>query len=1194
MRDSRSWQEPLIKQVVAFFEDEHRPAVAASKFCEVELGLYLMRRLLPHQPAQAAWVLFGGYPFAADQIAVEGEQMVRIGRHLLWELRRRRNWHQLLAWYQELPSELRGFDVTSDTESPRRLQPSIAYDRWELFEGTLTLPPPFAVRQMPVAEPGTWRFTEGRMWSSVTIPERLPMASPDPHHLTPVRDAGPMRVPWSELHETAEWMDRLLADLELPAGNWKRRLSRIWPYVPNSSNTDYEQSNELVVDRLHHMVGMVGAGKSTLRDILAVWAARNGRRCTLVVGDVAEALHLVALFDSLGLAAAPILGATTRERHIQRLHRRLANQGQSTLLTHDSPGFDYLSTACPLDALRGVETELPMQYSHSPCTRLQSVSKQRTRSVLSPLAPDAPNDDEPRKPRLHGCPLWSSCPRHHGSRELANAMIWVATPASLVHSAVPAHQNVERIRYWELACRRSDMIIVDEADRVQMQLDTMFAPAAVLAGRAPNSWLDEVAQHKVEELARSGRVQLSDSDVMRWTAATNTVTAATDRIYFMLLRNPDLRTWVEADYFSAWTLQAKITSEWFGDDDAHDAADSPESSSADDTDDEQDEPDEAPSHPAPGEGMLSREDITQILDDFRDDPLGDGYRRSRQGRPRRPEAQPLIALTRQLLATTGTTAAREQAVRQLVALSGRAEPKRGAYKTDKEYLKAKRQFRRQTVQFEFTLILASLHNRLDLMTEMWPRVEAALNLASSSNVLSRKPPEDYRPLVPESPMGNILGFQFQSDEESRNGLASGELRFFRCAGNGRELLLTMPDLAFADGLAAPAVLLMSGTSWAGTSTRYHVLAPVNSILKPPAEELKAIATSTFRTHFLAHNGKPLRLSGARPHVRPIVLEQMLSQLARRTADSGLSPMEQELTAIADPRRRRLLILTGSYAEARRAKAFLDTIPRWSGKVCQLVADDAEYDMDWQADAATAGTLRRGDVAAFATTGAEVLVAPLLAVERGHNILFDGVAAIGSVYFLARPHPRPDDISLAIQAINDWASRHIHDGTFQAEFTDGDSLDEAGLKFRNQARAQWRYLLNRQLSWRRLKPKEKVSFTWDQLVVIWQVVGRLVRGGVPARVVFVDAPFAERAANRMANTDANKNGGKELVDTWKTSLLIAMHRVLDPYLSDDPSMPVAGSTLPPTPLERALVATLYQPLHAALSGIFPTVDRTPMV
>ncbi|MEU1190145.1 hypothetical protein [Streptomyces sp. NPDC005859] len=78
-----------------------------------------------------------------------------------------------------------------------------------------------------------------------------------------------------------------------------------------------------VHDRLLHLVGMVGAGKSTIRDILTYHVVtQTPRRVTLVVGDMAETLAVVEQFDRLGVRAAPILGHSTRERNINRLHRR--------------------------------------------------------------------------------------------------------------------------------------------------------------------------------------------------------------------------------------------------------------------------------------------------------------------------------------------------------------------------------------------------------------------------------------------------------------------------------------------------------------------------------------------------------------------------------------------------------------------------------------------------------------------------------------------------------------------------------------------------------------------------------------------------------------------------------------------------------------------------------------------------------
>ncbi|MCG5450968.1 signal recognition particle [Micromonospora hortensis] len=1167
MRDRSSWHGELASEFRGAWK---APAgFGVGDLLDVELAIYLGTRVMPTRPVRDVWTLLSGYPYEeafGDVRTSDARLMIRRARHFLWDRSRRYTWHNSLHMYLDVGITLRGYTFATIDDLPEALEPTRAHDRREVYERLLTQPPPLERRELPIAGAGHQLFYVRDQRHSVNIPADLIGLKPWIGHDTRAVPAGkgePITVTMTELEAAAGAMDALevaanaadLAEDRTPgkSNDWKKRLRRVELLLRDEAAGAFQPHPQLRIDRLMNLVGMVGAGKSTIRDILAFQLATreqpaDRRRTTIVVGDVAEVLTITEQFRRLGVHAAPILGKSTLERNIQRLHRRSESATQ-TMLNHDNPGFAHLSSACPLDALRGFEARRALAITAAPCTGLYSADDVE-KAEIEHDDPDAAiagfrRRRKPARPKRHGCPLWTACPRHSAARDLVDAQIWVATPASLVHSRVPDHLNDENMRYLELACRRSDLIIVDEADRVQMQLDTAFAPAATLVARGAESWLDEIGKHKLTELAAQGRLQLSSDETDDWNSALNTVITATDRIYSMLINDEPLRRWITQDYFSAMTLHQWLINEWF-----------PELRRRNRNDDENAE---APNEDklAPQRAGLQRVDA--VLGSFRDSPLT-------PLRGRGPEdattdlVNALVAMATELLHAPRGVFVREFSRERLKKLLRQLVPNNASVAGDLDA---------NLHRFEFTLVLAVLHDRLDRMTILWPRVEAALNLDSTSNVLSRRPPKDYMPVVPESPMGNVLGFQFQAGDRNEDGDQSGELRFFRCNGVGRELLLELADIPAVDNRPGPHVLLMSATSWAGTSSRYHLHAQVDAVLRPHEHEVAAIKKSTFRKLFLYPPGitTALRLSGTDPRQRPAQLEQMLHQLAvpDRSLTGATSLLQQELDDIDDPQRRRILLLVGSYAEAQRAGHYLNNLPEWTGNVTVLVSDDTDLDHSWSNLPADTRQLhlRRGELTKFPDIGGQLLIAPLLAVERGHNIVIPGgKAAIGSVYFLARPHHRPDDITLATQAINDWAVRQVRGPgrRFTQTALAAGSPDDAGLRFRAEAARKWHRFLTRRLSWTSLPPDEKSAFTWDQLVVIWQVIGRLVRGGVAARVYFVDGAFSPREAGFSGD------------DTPATSLLASMLHELAPYFDPESAQPA---------IDRSLVEALYDPLYRAL-------------
>ncbi|SFD72817.1 hypothetical protein [Streptomyces aidingensis] len=1201
MRDRSSWHRPVSRELSRLW-GEVPPALSGVKpalLCQVELALRLLERIAPDEPARGAYTLFGGFPFAQARgfaATTEHTTMLQAGRHLLWHLRRRRAWQQSLETYLALPARLRAYEVASEESPARRHEPAVASERFAVYDAALSALPPLDRKPLPLAPAGRATFIDRRRPVSVTLPEEL-LPDPVAGHAPETGSTGngePLVISRAALLATARWMDATERenDVELP-GHWEQRLGEQHIMPRDADGLGFSGEGELRLDGLLHLAGMVGAGKSTLMTLLAVWGARRSPalRTTLVVGDVAEQLRLTGLLRNLGVAATPVLGLTTRETHVQRLHRRLAARGLTSILDHDAPGFDDLSTVCVVDALRGTEADRPLRFADAPCTSLYPERKRNggredagpaSAALPEPYHPGRQTEPEPEpesaelRGTSHGCPLWYVCPRHRTARELVDAAVWVANPASLVQSAVPRHLGDERLRHLELACLRSDIIVVDEADSVQMKLDEMFAPSAtlVLPGPASESWLDRVQTQRIEELCKQGRLPLTDQEIERWSAALTVVHGATDRLYRMLISDEDLQSWADIEYFSPWTLQEKLLGAWF----APDAVPGAPDGVPDESELYEAYEDDIPEPESPGpETDARRAELTSCFDDFRDDPLG--------GRgPYGNATDELVRLAQDLLTTLvpGDSRARVlAALRRLLTdtpVAGRAEDERWLDLTAR--------------QLEFMLLLSVLHHRLDRLVFLWPQVEAALHLEPSGNELSRRPPLDYAPLIPEAPMGNVLGFQYLPDDRERDedGRRSGTLRFFRCAGIGRELLLGLHEVG-ADpgrGRKGPHVVLMSGTSWAGTSTRAHVVAPVGAVLTPSRRSLAAVSESVFTTHFLYDDeGRPLSLSGTEPKARPAAARALVSRLGSPGRGGAPSPLEQELSRIADSRRRRAILLVGSYKEAGIAADVLHAMERWHGRVRVLAADDADLDqavsgarsLGTPPDRATA--LRRGDLASFAEDPtAEVLVAPLMAVERGHNILnAQRNAAFGTALFLARPHPRPDDLALAVFAINDWATRFVRDEpgldqrTFGKLVRNAGDLDAAGLAFRHLARGEWRRLLSRRYIYSRLSDHEKRSFTWDQLVTIWQVIGRLVRGGVPARVVFVDARFAPRTAKLLSPGAAARELPQE------DGLLSGLRDVLAPYFTSPPRL-----TDCPDPADPAVARLLYAPLFKALSGI----------
>ncbi len=1087
MRQIRLWHRDLHKRIQSAWTDND-VRQSAERLCTVELGLFACEILIPNENSESLWVLLTGYPLNTIEALAWSDKQRRaraVLRHLLPYYRGPYAWDEDLKWYIEQPDYLRGYDVQNGYISRRNT--SVAPNRFDLYAQTLEAPPPLSERLLRWADSGHYVFYSGRRAYDVMIPEDWIGNDFDSHSMIPLPTREPLIAPWNELMDTACWMDE-----QVEGQNYARRIRRV--RLETWVDDSFQQTTQLHINGLLHLAGMLSSGKTTLMQILTVWAVKKGQHVTLVLGDVVSVLEWAALFVAMGIKAVPVIGGYNKERHLNRLHRVESEQNPDSPLRLRHTAFQWLGTVCALNGTLPEPADLePRQL---PCTRLQK-----------------PDELDLDRSKYYACPLYDRCGVHRAQRDLVTAQVWIATPASLVYTRVPAQLNQVSMRLGELVSRRSDLVMVDEADRVQAQLDGTFSPSEILAGIGGDPWLNQLGGAVQNQIRRSGRRPLSAVDVESWMTVQRNTQLVTDKLYALFLQNPTALAEVQQDYFTGWTVWEGLVSEML----------SLEGQSISDKN----------NNPIYKQQM-------QTFNDFVTEPLG------RTADDDDSVLTRLRARTRALLTDQSLTAAFPRVQDDLRALFPEVEADDAQWNT-------------WSIRFTFALMAGVLSWGVGYLTRNWELVKRPLDLDDRNTSLFYNPPKDYDASIPAAPMGNVLAFQYSTGTDDE----AGVLRFFRVSGVGRAWLLNLHQLFTNEGKPGPKVMLLSGTSWAGKSPLYHIQYPVGGVLRMPDDEVNAIADrSRFIQDWVTDHeaDRFIYVSGTRGADRTNAFDKLVKHFTRPTGptNTGLSRFEQERNQLPEGRQR-LLILVGSYAEAAYVRQSIErTRPNWARKVLNLIRDDDSPVDSWVGSSAS---LQRGQVGRFAQTDAWILVAPLLAVERGHNILNEErKAAIGAAYFWVRPHPRPDDLTLPIAAINAWA---IEQGSCEW----GNSILEAGENFRRASYAKWRHWLQMPWIYSTLDIHERDMVTWTQLVTIWQVVGRLVRGGSPARIHFVDAAFRSRYHRSEIDDEDDR--------LIRPGLLAEMRRVLQPYFSGNE---IAGSA------QQALVQTLYEPFFRALSTL----------
>ena len=1090
-----------------------------SSLCNIELGLYLLEKLNIHR-TEELWVLLSRYPFPEYDSYTQDQKMalsngriyLDFGQHSL---------NELLTFYQTIKPVWRLYNILEDETFQREHLISKLPDREAEYKRALEIPP--VLKIYPSRFPSTGipvffnHFGTGNVISALIDRDLVSMAEKANNSIPklpelPKEKRKPISVSFDELKLYAGQLSRYPHCQR----DWLFAVQEIIRFRPVKNTASGEtivgevNQGNLIIDGMMHVAGMVGAGKSTLAELLAMYGAERGDwHTTLIVGDTLTAIELAARINNTLDApqnepvAIPLLGRTTRGDHFQKVK---ASPGTNTYQW----GMSWLNSTCLLQGMVSLESlEYPLPQGSEPCEYLEQKSK-----------------DTNQTSNFSACPLYSLCPARMIDRKIPMAKVWVTTPQAMVLSRLMPQQDLRRLRLSEMIYHFSDLVIFDEINSDQQVLDDIFAPERRLIDDRKGGDLCDLDRDSSGWFGQSPRTPIH----IRRRRALSYAQIASEHIGNMLETHKILQQWAEKiGYFSPSMMFRDISRNL-------------------------------------NKLIHIQKDDTIESDQEKNPFLSTLWAFQEMDKINLPKADNHdLMILREILRNSlfggnNQTDYQPDAVEWIKIMLAK-ESADCADVSDS-------QLKELALKLEFSIALSGLEYFLYELGFTYPE-----DADDGDNELQAPDfrrmiyvPEEFIGALPASPLGSVSGFRFTSAKLKDTSGRDRHLQYFRFITPGRYFLMNFPYLFANSGRPGPNTLCMSGTSWMEDFDTYHFAVRPTGILEAPEKAIRAIQKSEFYFHPLRDsNGNSIKVSGSGNLDNELVKMAVSLSGSPQISQSLLSLTMQRLIDMSTneewKNRQRILILVNSYNQAKLVAQTISTQirsekPDWRVQyLVRATGDEArEQESYWEYLEGGAKRLSRPNLSNIGMTDVPtVLVAPLLAVGRRHNILNqEGTAAFGAIFFATRPMKTPDDISRWVYWINYQTIKMLQNPNAWEWYGASNPKDRL-LCIRRQMNYWWSRIEGYKPSVIMRIPSLRRSMAATMAAIVIQASGRLLRGGVPLLAYFLDAAWAPGSASLKS-------------DTNQTSLLVEMINIIGEYC------------------QNPIGQTLFDPLNTALQNI----------
>ncbi len=977
MKNKDVWYAPLKAQFRVIEE-----SMPIARFAAIEAVLHLLALNAPDADPTKAYLLFTQYQLIGTTACTSMDHILQRARHALGYYRSQKYWQDDLRDYQDSRydavrafsfKELDGTTSFSKAEGACPYPHEERQKEWarfwpEHFEETKNLSYAGAgtyKHLYPNLENGEVETVQVKFDNDCIVPSQPSILEKDCR--------APISISMDELLRTAKEMT------EICPGDPCHMILKT-NILKQINGASVNACTELTIREIINIVGMVGAGKSTLIKILAFWCHQHGYRITIVVDTVAEVLNLQKYLTAFGVAASPLIGRSERLKYINQV----AQPNETCLYA----GFSqYLTPACLIDGM-GEQHSAAIVFGKEPCYLLKKGNKN------------------------YLCPYFDQCLGTKMLRDCYTASVVITTVAGFAASRV----GQQRETFLEMVMRDFDLVIFDESDRVQKTLDHFFMPETSFNGYIRECAEDCSAYMRLSSKRREENLAEQRYDEMQRQSVT---------VLSCLVKSlhHELGTWkkiAHGDPFSALTLLEDLHSE---------------------------ESEYRIPYP-----------VYKAIYDLIDMQNEETIRQST-----------LWAVLESSCKSTDETFFNQMYRIWLNELGD-------------SFLRPKKEKVKRIQDDRIKLILRLIYFD-HFIRGLSDAYEASHETAYGQNELfgflqTRFRQQQY--FLLSALCGNLFGLKKTDDED---------IILFRQFAFGRSLMKDLPYLRTDSqgNPTGPHAILLSGSSWAEGSYEYHVNRPVNYILEADSEKRAFLEKTRF-----FESGFHERISGASDDQRMVQL--------RSATQKTVELIVREYGRKAG----KILLVVNSYSQAQEVQQALETTLRkinCPARVCRMISDAVSSEK-------VQGTVRRGEVSRFAKMSEEILIAPAMAIERGHNIVDEyGHSALCAVFFMVRPMAVPDDIQQKGSKLNGFVESHCCRAPHE-------SLFAYNVRIRQFAAQQWAKMSkSKSFGLAELDSEERKDVVATLFVLILQIFGRLARVTDVTKpephVYFIDGAFRGR-------------------------------------------------------------------------------------